>query len=260
LPDARNYRFGRTARTFDPRIPHLSAILGARKAPAITPAPAAVDWTKGMPDDLGAMRNDVLGDCTCAAYYHARQVWTFDARKDAVTEPDLDVERLYVEACGYDPNVPGEGPGGSVQQVLTYLLEHGAPVGPRGHSRDKIAAFVEVDPRNHDDIKLTIDDCGVAYIGFGVPANVTYDNRVWDVDPSAQGTEGGHAVVLAGYDDKGAIAISWGRRYTMTWAFVDRYVDEAYAIADHGWMERTKKTPAGMTLRQLEALMQAIRE
>ena len=187
-------KFGRTPRSFSPRVPHFSALASGVNLP---PLPASVDYTNGLGEDFGMMLNDNLGDCTCAAYYHARQIWTSQAQNTEATEPDIDVEELYIEACGYDPDVPGPGPGGNEQFVLTYLLNTGAPTGTDGAERDRILAFVEVDSRNTDDVKRTIYDCGVAYIGFQVPANVTYDNRTWDYDPQAPMTNDGHAVVLA---------------------------------------------------------------
>jgi len=255
-PSGTLHQFGRSARTFDPRVPHLSALTAGKKLPA---PPASIDYVAKMPANFGMMLNDNLGDCTCAAYYHARQVWTFVGQGAEVTEPDPDVGELYVQACGYDPSKPGPGPGGNEQHVLSFLLNTGAPIGAGGQQRDKILAFVEVDHRNTDDVKRTIDECGVAYIGFPVPSNVSYDNRIWDYDPSVPMTKEGHAVVLAGYDAKAATAISWGRLYTVTWSFITNIVDEIYAIADRSWVEKTGKTPAGLTLAQLEAQMQAIK-
>ena len=163
------FKLGRLHRTYDPRVPHMSALLAGQ---TLTPPPASVDWTKGMPANLGMMLNDTLGDCTCAAVYHAMQVWSFNGAGQMVTQPDSDVEKLYIQADGYNPRVPGEGPGGNEQHVLTYLLQQGAPIGPTGAASHKIAAFVEVDPRNLDDVKRTINDCGLAYIGFNVPQSV----------------------------------------------------------------------------------------
>ena len=71
-------KFGRLHRTYDPRIPHLSALLAGQVPP---PPPPSIDWTKGMPANLGMMLNDTLGDCTCAAVYHAIQVWTYNSNK-----------------------------------------------------------------------------------------------------------------------------------------------------------------------------------
>ena len=255
------YKLGRLHRTYDSRIPHMSALVAGQTLP---PPPPAVDYTTNMPANLGIMKNDTLGDCTCAAFYHAVQVWSFNAlgSNGMVTAPDNDVEKLYIVACGYNPRVGGEGPGGNEQHVLTYLLKKGAPFGPSGQSLHKIAGFVEVDPRNLDDVKRTISDCGVAYIGFNVPQFVVPQNGappvVWDVQATDAAIVGGHAVVLAGYDATGVKVISWGRFYTMTWAFFAKYVDEVYAIADCTWLESGGRTPGGLTMAELEQQMQGL--
>jgi len=255
-------KFGRLHRTYDPRVPHMSALVAGQTLP---PPPPSVDYTQGMPAQLGMMLNDRLGDCTCAAVYHAIQVWTFNAgQKKMVTWPDPDVEKLYILACGYNPRVAGEGPGGNEQHVLTYLLQNGAPIGPQGAQTHKITAFVEVDPRNTDDVKRTIDDCGLAYIGFQVPQSVQPPNQpppqVWDYVPDQSNIIGGHAVVLPGYDSNGLKVISWGQYYTMTWQFFAKFVDEVYAIADSEWIEGGGDTPGGLTLAELELQMKALQE
>jgi hypothetical protein len=255
------HKLGRRRRTYDPRVPHMSAVLAGL---CLSPPPASCDWTRGMPDNLGTMLNDTLGDCTCAAVYHAIQVWSFNAVGTIDTEPDDDVEQLYILACGYDPAAGGEGPGGVEQNVLGYLLNTGAPTGPAGRSRHKIAGFVEIDPRNTGDVKRAINDCGIVYIGFNVPQNILPQGgvppAVWDVDPSNPPSVGGHAVVLPGYDANGVKVISWGHYYTMTWDFFARYVDEAYAIADPTWIETKGTSPGGLSLAEIEQQMQAIRE
>ena len=50
--------------------------------------PPQVEYTKGMPKTLGMMMNDTLGDCTCAAFYHALQVWSFNASKHKAIETE----------------------------------------------------------------------------------------------------------------------------------------------------------------------------
>jgi hypothetical protein len=219
-----------------------------------------------MPADLGMLLNDKLLNCTCAAFYHALQVWSFNATgksaADMVTVSDANVTQLYRLACGYDPKRPGEGPGGKGQHVLKYLLNHGAPIGQR--RRNKILAYIEVDPRQIDDVKRAIDDCGLVYVGFHVPNFLGPQNpdlpKVWDVDPANRKIIGGHAVVLPGYDEHTVDVISWGRFYKMTWKFFRKYVDEVYAIADRAWIAATSKTPAGLTLAELKMQMQALRE
>src|SRR3984957_14603099 len=254
------HKLGRTHRTYDPRIPHMSALLAGQTLP---PPPPKVDWALEMPNALGMMLNDRLGDCTCAAFYHALQVWSFNADQQKMdTEPDPDVEKLYVQACGYNPRVPGEGPGGNEQKVLKYLLNKGAPAGPTGKLRHKIAAFVEVDPRNTDDVKRAINDCGLDYYGFNVTQHLGSTQgrpaAVLDVHSTDTQIVGGHAVVLAGYTATGARLISWGQYYTMTWAFFAKYVDETYAIADSSWVNGGGQTPGGLTLAELETQMKAL--
>ena len=166
--------------------------------------------------------------------------------RKAGAEPDVDVIDLYEQACGYNPNQGGEGPGGNEQHVLTYILKTGAPFGPKGQQRHKITAFAEVDVKNVDNIERTIYDHGVAYIGFNVPQYIMPSNApplaVWDVEPKADNSiVGGHAVVLAGYNASGARVISWGQYYTMTWAFFEKFVDEAYAITDPLWTNTTAR-------------------
>ena len=254
-------KLGRTHRTDDPRVPHLSALITGQKLAA---PPPSVDWTAKLVMPLGMMLNDTLGDCTCAAVYHAIQVWSANTGPSMDTEPDSDVRQLYIQACGYNPRVAGEGPGGNEQKVLTYLLKTGAPIGPTGAQRHKITAFVEVDPRNINDVKQTINDCGVAYIGLNVPQYLMPANGTppteWTVQTTNTTIIGGHAVVLAGYNAAGARVISWGQYYQMDWDFFSTYVDEVYAIADPDWITAKQTTPGGLTLSELEAQMEALKE
>jgi hypothetical protein len=255
------HKLGRLPRSHDPRVPMMHNLTVGIAQPA---PPVAIDYTKGMPANLGMMLNNTLGDCTCAAFYHALQVWSFNCGDPIDTEPDKDVELLYEKACGYKPSQGGEGPGGNEQKVLTYILKDGAPSGPKGTQVKKIDAFVEVAVANLDNIKRAIADCGVCYIGFNVPQYIMPPNEpplsVWDVDPAGDNTIiGGHAVVLAGYTATGARLISWGQYYTMTWAFFEKFVDEAYAIVDPEWITKKGKTPGGLTPAQLEAAMKALK-
>jgi hypothetical protein len=252
-------KMGRKPRQFNPRIPHFSARMAVADLP---PPPSAVDYTVGMPASLGVMHNDALGDCTCAAYYHALQLWSFAASGTMETESDDCVLALYEGACGYNPADPNTDQGGDEQHVLDFLLNNGAPIATGVH---RLTAFVEVDPRNLEDVKRIINDCGCAYIGFNVPkylmsGGMTAPGATWTLQSSDADIEGGHAVVLAGYDDAGARVISWGNFYTMTWEFFTQFVDEVYALCDPDWIRVTGQTPANMTVAQLEELMSAVKQ
>lgn len=204
------------------------------------------------------MGNNSIGDCTCAGLGHALQVWTANANPPIDTEPDTNIVQLYSEACGYKPGDSSTDRGGVEQDVLTYAMLSGIPVS-NGSGRHRITAFVEIDPTNHADVKLAIWSGGLAYIGFEVPDYIMSE-QVWDVQPGKPNIVGGHCVIAAGYDDAGLNIISWGSKsYRMTWNFWAAYVDESYLIADADWINATGKSPAGLSLAELESQMSALR-
>jgi hypothetical protein len=251
-----SFKFGRKARTYDPKIMHMSALFCSTKLPV---PPASVDWTHGI-TDFGMMMNDTLGDCTCAAVGHALQIWSANVLVEK-TIPDSCVLELYEKACGYVPGDSSTDQGGIEQNVLKYLLNTGIPLSDGTH--DKILGFMEVDPRNINDIKITINDFGVAYIGIEVP-NSIFDSitgepkKTWEYDPNTT-IEGGHAIVCVSYDDIGPTVISWGSLYKMTWEFFTNYTEEAYAIVSPDWIASTGKSPLGMTVDELNQLMAGIK-
>lgn len=238
----------------------MAALLAGQKPP--TP-PASFSSAQGFPADMGMMCNDTLGDCTCAAFYHLRQVWSKLGRGTEVTATDTQVLQLYEEACGYRPDDPTTDQGGVEQDVLAFLVHTGAPV---SWGRDKLAAFFEIDVRNKLDVRRAIYECGGIYVGMQMPSNIMAGDgppAVWDV-PSYTGPdvsiEGGHAIAVVGYDDQGLTLVSWGKRYRMTWTFWQTYVDEAYAPIDRVWFGQDGKTFAGLSLTDLETQMAAIKK
>jgi hypothetical protein len=254
----KNKLFGRRPRGFNHKIPHMSAmLLGSDNSVFVPPS---INYAPDTVSNFGMMLNDQLGDCTCAAVYHSIQIWSLNAQGSMLTEPDNDVLSLYEQACGYSPADPSTDQGGVEQSVLSYLLNNGAPMS--SGAPHKISAFYEVDPRNTKDVKQTIYECGVAYIGIDVPANIMPDDgmppQLWQVVPN-QEIIGGHAIALTGYNATGPFLISWGQKFQMTWDFFNQYTDEVYGIVDSEWIAKTGKTPCGMTLVQLEQMMQSMK-
>jgi hypothetical protein len=256
----KQFKLGRKPRGHDARIPRMSTL---QRGQPLTPPPPSVDWTAKLPADTGAMLNDALGDCCCAAVYHAIQVWTANANPPMLTWPNKDVRLLYERACGYVPGNSSTDQGCVEQDVLAYLLKSGAPTGKWGGWPSFLSAYVEIDVQDTDNVKRAIADCAICYIGMNIPAYImaTEPPPEWAVDPSADNSiVGGHAVVLAGYDGSAATFISWGSIYRMTWAFFLKFVDEAYALVDKDFIEATGKTPIGMNLAALEAAMQELKK
>ena len=253
-------KLGKLPRIYNPAVPHMSSLMGKSRKKDY---PASVDYSKGMKEDLGMLLNDKLGCCTCAAYYHAMQVWSFHTNKTdgMITQPDMNVLQLYKEACGYDPHDPYSDKGGIMQNVLIYLLNTGAITGLKSETHHKIRSFVEVDVRNLADIKHAIYDCGVLYIGFYVPSHLMESEppAVWQYKKQSP-LVGGHAITLTGYDSKTFSLISWGKRYKMTHEFFLNYTDEAYCLVDVDWFTETGKSILGLSMKDLENQMQELRK
>ena len=252
-----SFKLGRLPRLFNPKIMHMSALMCSKNIPN---PPDSVDWTKGI-TEWGMHMNDQLGDCTCAGIYNAVEVWSVNVLVEK-KEPDSCVLSLYSAACGYVPGDDATDQGGIEQNVLKYIMDNGIPLSDG--TRDKIIGFVEVDPRNVNDVKVTINDFGVAYIGFDVPNSIYDENgepkSVWEYDPNDSKIEGGHCIIAVKYDNEYVTIISWGSIYKMSWEFFTKYTDECYAIVSPDWISATGKDPLGMTVSDLESLMSAIKE
>jgi len=253
-----NVKFGRRPRgPVNPLVPNMAKLM---EGVDVTPPPPERNWLGGMPKSLGMMLNNQLGDCTCAAVYHARQIWSYNTNPPMKTAPDKCVEKLYEEACGYVPGNPNTDNGGVEQDVLTYWLHNGAPI---AKGFDKLVAFVEININNQTHMQAGINDSGVVYVGLNIP-NYLVDGEtipeIWDVDPSSDnGIAGGHAVVLAGYDTETFSLISWGQVYTMTWRFWQQFGEEAYMLCDGDWIKKSGQTPSWFSLASLEAQMAALK-
>ncbi len=242
------------------------------EAAPLPPLPAAgINYADGIAT-FGEMLNDQLNDCTCASYYHARQVWSKQVDGAPTTDPDSDVLALYEAVSGYNPNGPFDGTGANTTDVgaaeadvLNYLLTQGAPVSDATQPIDKIVAYLQVDQRNLDDLRYVIWECGAAFIGFPFPSSwvggYPYNIPVWDGNPAdpPSPTEG-HAVILVGWNSSGFQAVSWGGLYTVTPSFISQYVDESFAVIDPAWLKKnpTGATPLGLSEPQLSQMMQGL--
>jgi hypothetical protein len=243
-------------RIYRPSVPHLSSTM--MMALAQPPIPANEDWFKGLPQDVGMMLNDRLGCCTIAGLYHYLQTIIFATTGQFILFPDTMIMQAYEEACDYNPADPNTDQGGIEQNVLAYAMNPGLPT-PWG--RHKIMAWGEIDPRNIDDVKRVIAECGYCYIGIrclnswtGAPAG-----SVLEFDNS--GVEGLHCVGLGGYsDDPDPLlnVVTWGNaEYRMPKSTFDQVCKEAYYLIDEKFVGSTGKTPFGLPVPVWQASMQA---
>ncbi|QXX76455.1 hypothetical protein [Methylovirgula sp. HY1] len=244
-------KLGKLAPKHDARIPML-----AKYTADLPPAPAHVDWSAGL-GDWGVMRNDTLGDCTCAGVGHAIQTWTMNVGVEE-TIPDAAVLDLYSAVAGYVPGDAATDNGAVETDVLKYWLK--TPVA--GHSLD---GFVALQPHDIKDIKDAIWLFGGAYIGVALPISAQ-GQSIWLVPPQgltgngAAGSWGGHCVYVTGYDHGSVSFVSWGRLMRMSWNFWWAYCDESYGLLSPDWVARNGHTPSGFDRKALEADMVELRK
>jgi hypothetical protein len=246
-------KYGRKPKYLD-QLPHLSALIQASSTLPLPAPPASVEWTTGMPHDLGMMMNDSLGDCVEAAWGHAQQVWTFNSNPPMVTLSDLTIEQFYEVAGGYILGNSNTDNGTDIQTALLYLINTGL-------AGNKLRAAAFINPNHTDNIKLAIATTGLVYIGFNVPAYLQMleqPGATWDIYPNENGNIiGGHCVILTGYADGVYTLISWGSTYKMTEGFFNKFVDEAYALVDKNWINSKGLDP---NQEPLSALVQLVTE
>ena len=98
----------------------------------------------------------------------------------------------------------------------------------------KIKAFAKLDLGDHEQIKRMIYiNFGVG-LGFDLPESAItqfHDRQPWEVTRDKAANHG-HYVYVPGYTKHGPVCVTWGRKQQMSWAFVDKYSDEAYVIID----------------------------
>ena len=235
-------KLGRKAVKTDSRTLRMARYLTA----VLPPPPVTVDWTKGK-TDWGMLKNDTLGDCTIAGALHAIMGWQLQFGNQA-SFTDEDALTYYEKFDGYNPSDPSTDQGGCLLDVLNDWKQQSI----NGHM---VTAFTLVDQNNITEVKQALALFGPLYCGLNLP-NSVWGQTEWTVTDDTS-IDGGHCVVLIGYNETGPVAISWGALYQMTWQFFSAYFDELYAVISMDWFTNGAD-PTGIDLSQLTADLAAL--
>ena len=198
-----------------------------KRAPAL---PREYDFDREHPGTPTPMfRNDTYGDCVIVGRAH--QTLRFEALEEGkrITITDKEVLDEYFKETG------GEDTGLVVLDSLKLWRKRGWKA---AGSRYKIKAFAEIKPESRDEIRSAVYlDLGVG-LGLWLPLSAQGQieaGKPWDAvtGPAGEpGSWGGHYVYVPAYKVAGPVCVTWGMKQAMTWAFLERYCDEAYAILD----------------------------
>jgi hypothetical protein len=247
MTDHSQFKLGRKPAVTDPRIPHLS-----KHMRMVQPKPA-VDWS-GPVKDWGMLGNDIAGDCTCAAVLHQMLVW--EANNDSSWAPTTaEALDLYSAITGY----PAQDEGAVEADVLRYWATNGVQ---GGNGLDTIA-YAALNPRNLDELRLTVENFGGVYLGLALPLTAQTQS-VFDVTSAglagdgAPGSWGGHAVIAVAYDVDSWQLVTWGKLMKATNAWMLAYLEEAWAVVSSDWLAKSGISPSGLDMAALMADMQSI--
>ncbi|WP_327066910.1 hypothetical protein [Kitasatospora sp. NBC_01302] len=237
-----------------PAQPTRAALQAGPALAALPAPPASSDWLTPVPAaDWGMLGNDEWGDCTCAGVGHKRigDVYV-NQQHQVLAVTTADALALYSAVTGFDPNAgpSGDNPtdqGAVCQDVLQYWQKS-------GFLGEKIVAFAKVDLSNLTAVKQAIATFGQVYTGFNFPSSAMdqfNNHQAWDVVKGAS-IEGGHCVTIGAYDATGLECVTWGAVQKMTWAFFQKYFDEAWVIVTPDFVSAaTGNDVLGASLYQL---------
>ena len=240
-------RLGKLAPKFDNRTLRLGKYLTAT-AP-LPPAASSIAWQDlASRDGWQSLGNDEIGDCTMAAAGHMEEIWN---PEQPPTRPQI--VAAYSALTGYNPSNPLSDTGATCLDALNFWRNTGI-------AGQKISAYAAVSPQNHNEIMTALDLFGGLYIGIQLPLNAQMqtDWQVSDAGISTPGSWGGHCVNLCGYDPWWLTCISWGKIVRMSWAWLQKYCDEAYACLSGEWASGAKTAPSGFNFTALQADLESI--
>jgi hypothetical protein len=196
-------------------------------------APASVNYSN-FPSP-GMLGNDNYGDCVEAGNGHVVMQQTFIGQGTEASITTEEVLAEYTRITGFNPNDPDTDQGTELQAGLDDFRKNGV----NGH---KIAGFAQLDPSNLDDVKLAVSEFGAVSIGFEFPAsamNQFNQGQPWTF-VNGSPIEGGHCVIVMGYDSDWLYVLTWGAVQKMGYDFWNAYVagrgGEAWVVIDEEWV------------------------
>ena len=222
----------------------------------LQPPPQECDWTKAVTTEWGELLNDSIGCCVIAAAGHQEMVWTYNTGKP-YKPSDHSIMLAYEDVGGYSPLKPSTDQGCDPNTALKYWRDTGIS----GH---KIAAWVEINASNKEELQQSIYLFGGAFLAFSLPA-AAQKLKTWDI-PEGQaltgdwgvGSWGGHEVLGVRYDANGVYVVSWGEIYLVTWSFLAKFCDEPYCVLSNDWLTDQGKSPLGFDIDVLKSDLEMV--
>jgi hypothetical protein len=224
--------------------------------PGYSAPPPLDDWT-GETLTYQWLGNDSVSCCTRTSIGHIiEQRCALLGVKCTLTQDQ--VLQAYRDGTGWD-GIPGSG--SDRGDTILNALNQAKNVGIGNY---KIRAFGRVN--NHDPLEMqaALHTFGSIIVGASLPRSTIGDTS-WDVGPpgtrtpaDAPGSLGGHAFIITGHQRGSWWSMPWITKTTITYAWEDLYVDEAWFVVDDLWVTQNRNAPNGFDLSRIEADAAAI--
>lgn len=245
LIDIQDLKLGRGPTKRDPRTLKLAKYA----APMLPTPPSKLVQSAIVHQPWPMDGNDRLGDCVVAGAAHMVQLWSA-MNQNEIVFPEQMVVQLYMMLTR------GQDTGLVMLDFLNYWRKQGL-------GGQHPWAFAAVEPSDHRTFKIGMELFGGLYLGLGLPLSAQDQigkGKTWTVVNSTKGKSGswgGHCVNAVDFDGRGVTCVTWGRLQKMTWGFVSKYVEEAYAIIPQDFVARGNPM-GGFDLQTLQADLAAI--
>ena len=171
-------------------------------------------------------KNDIYGDCVIAGRAHQTLRFELFEQNKIIPITDKDVTDEYFGETG------GGDTGLDIVTSLNKWRQWGWVTADNLYS---IYAYAQVNVLDKNECMAACYLFNGLYIGLRLPLSAQ-NQDVWDVATGPDGqpdTWGGHCVYVVAYDSEGLTCITWGHRQRMTWAFLQTYCDQAFAVIDN---------------------------
>lgn len=195
--------------------------------------------------------NDRYGDCTMAGVAHLLGAWNAETRETDLVPDEQIILAEYLKLTG------GQDTGLNEAEVLKAWQTDGL-FGPDlggDYVPSKIAGYAPVNPKDLLQLHQAVAFYGGCYLGIECPQSAQEQfeaGEPWTYVEDSP-VEGGHCVVALGYGPNGGLhCATWGGIAVLEAGFLAHYLDEAWCILSHEFVE-AKKDSLGIDLATLQA-------
>jgi hypothetical protein len=197
------------------------------------------------PDSEVKGHADGVGDCTCAGAANMRVGQsTADGHPVLLTGQQV-VDFYFGLSHGRDTGLD-----------LVTVLQAAQKQGLWGV---KWGPYCRVNPASVEEVKQAIYLFGGVYIGISLPTDWADQTDAWTVHGAKTRPEGGHCVILMGYDQDHFQVITWAIKVPMECKALHMVCFDAYCVVSPDWWDGPdQRTPSGFDLQTLNAELQAM--